>query len=169
MSPAAHASAGRVPAATLAPLLRRAGIELDAEVHGASMQPGLPPGSHLHIACGATDWHRGDIVAIAADPPVSHRVVRVVVRGGRRYVITRGDATWFCDLPVVEQELLGLVTAARPAGGEWGAPPPPVVRRGMTRFLALASEHAVWAAMHVGDRLTSRVVRAGQVLATRRR
>ncbi len=169
MSPAAHASAGRVPAATLAPLLRRAGIELDAEVHGDSMQPGLPPGSQLHIACGATGWSDGDIVAIAADPPVSHRVVRVVQRGGRRYVITRGDATWFCDLPVVEQDILGLVTSVRLSGGDWGAPPALVARHGLTRLLALASEHAVSAALRVGERLTSRVVRAGQVLATRRR
>jgi hypothetical protein len=167
MSLAARASDGRVPAPTLAPLLRRARMELDVEVHGGSMVPGLPPGTRVRIACGATGWRRGDIVTIAVDPPISHRVVGTAVHRERRYVITRGDATWFCDLPVVEGDILGTVTAVG-KDGEWG-PPPPAVRRGLTRLLAWMSEYAVRAALCLDERLASRVVRAGGAIASRSR
>jgi hypothetical protein len=151
----------------VAALLRKSGAEIESEVRGSSMVPTLQPGRRVRIRCGPGRFQPGDIVAIIADPTVVHRVVGRSRRGSRSYVITRGDAAPFCDLPVPEEEILGTVIAYD-GNGSWQPPSPYVRSGGLRTVFAWLSLRAVTAALHINDQLTALVVRAGGRLAGHR-
>src|SRR5438552_14923505 len=92
-------------------LLKSAGREIESEIQGCSMYPTLIEGSRIRIRCGESRFQAGDVVAILGQPLVAHRVVGHGLSGARRFLITRGDASWFCDPPVREDQILGVVTA----------------------------------------------------------
>ncbi len=154
-------------ATALAPLLKKAGLEIESEVRGSSMHPALPPGSRIRIRCGTSASRLGDIVAIVADPPIVHRVVSHRRYRSRLYTITRGDALWFCDLPVTDDQILGIVCGQQ-EGDSWRAPrgfEPPAGFRSVLAWLSLRSMEA---AICMSERAASLVARAGAALASRR-
>jgi hypothetical protein len=157
----------KLQAADLAPLLRKSGLEIESEIRGSSMHPTLPAGTRIRIRCGNAPYRPGDIVAIVADPPIAHRVISCLRRGSRDYVITRGDASWYCDLPVVEEQILGVVTAQLDADG-WRAPSACQAPEGLTGLLASVSHRLMRAALRVSDNAASLVARAGGAVAARR-
>lgn len=154
-------------AAALAPLLKQSGLEIESEVRGSSMHPALPDGSRIRIRCGSTAARPGDIIAIVADPPVVHRVVSHQRCRSRLYTITRGDALWFCDLPVTDDQILGIACAQQ-EGDAWRAPrgfERPAGPRSMLAWLSLRSMRA---AICMSERAASVVARAGAALASQR-
>ncbi|MGH7702677.1 MAG: S24/S26 family peptidase [Gemmatimonadales bacterium] len=119
-----------------APLLQRAGNEVESVLRGWSMGSTIPDGSRVRIQCGDPDGcERGDVVAIQAGPQLV--IHRIVARGrrmaARNYVLTRGDARWWMDPPVAVASILGIVTAVE-REDVWSPPRPPVGSPGR-RFL----------------------------------
>ena len=110
-----------LPAAAVAAVLKDAGREIESEVCGSSMHPTLAAGASIRIRCGAGPYQPGDIVVFLAEPPIAHRVLARRRRGGRAYLIMRGDAHWICDAPVPEHLVLGVVMAHN-TGGDWRPP-----------------------------------------------
>jgi hypothetical protein len=78
---------------------------------GNSMQPILPDGSKIRVRLAADDQFMvGQVLTyVAKDRVVTHRLVRSVKSGSKRYLITRGDATVCCDWPVPATSVLGTV------------------------------------------------------------
>jgi hypothetical protein len=152
-------------AAATAALLRKSGLEIESEVRGASMHPVLIAGARLRIRCGTPACVPGDIVVFLAHEPMAHRVVGRVRYGSRGYVITRGDACRFCDAPVPEDRILGLVTAYHD-GVEWRPPPPFPGDRYLSALLAGVSERAIRVALRVDERLATFVARGGAWIAS---
>jgi hypothetical protein len=144
--------------ATVVELLRKSGLEIDSEVCGVSMSPTIAAGTRIRIRYGAARYQPGDIVAILAEPLIAHRVVRLEQRGSRRFLITRGDSTWFCDPPVAEDQIVGIVTAQHD-GKEWRPPGARQQPRGWASMLAWLSEH--------GTRVALRVSESGAILMAR--
>lgn len=137
-------------AATVVELLRKSGLEIDSEIRGGSMFPTIAPGTRIRIRYGAAEYRPGDIVAILAEPLIAHRVVSLEQRGSRRYLITRGDWTWFCDPPVAEDQIVGVVTAQLD-GREWRPPGTCQPPRGWTSLLAWLSERGTRAALRFSE------------------
>ena len=153
-------------ATELAPLLKKSGLEIESEVRGSSMHPALPAGSRIRIRCGSAPSRLGDLIAIVADPPIVHRVVSHQRCRSRLYTITRGDASWFCDLPVTDDQILGIVCQQQ-EGGSWSVPrafEPPAGFRSVLAWLSLRSMQA---AICVSEGAASLVAR-GAALASRR-
>lgn len=153
--------------AALARLVKKSGLEIESEVHGSSMHPTLPAGSRIRIRCGSTAARPGDIIVIVADPPIVHRVVCQRRCRSRRYTITRGDALWFCDLPVTDDQVLGIVCEQQ-EGDVWRAPRACEPAAGFRSLLAWLSLRSMLAAICVSERAASLVARAGAALAARR-
>lgn len=90
-------------------------------ITGGSMSPTIPRGSL--VALDPLDGQRAqpnDVVTFKADNGVlvTHRVTRVVLHDGERYVETRGDANAQPDPALVpESRILGRVWRFVPAGG----------------------------------------------------
>src|SRR6266566_2356989 len=79
---------------------------------------------------------------------VAHRLVRSVKSGSNRYLITRGDATVCCDLPVLATSVLGPVIGCC-ATGSWQPVGPPPERWFGFRWLALLISSLVGAILRV--------------------
>ena len=111
--------------------LRRAGCVRLAAL-GYSMLPSLWPGEQLTIEVRTLDQIRcGDIVAFRRLGRLFiHRAIQVEPSPLR--VVTRGDAMPAADVPVLGEELLGVVTAICGADGR----PLPVPRGSRARRLA---------------------------------
>ena len=154
-------------ATELAPLLKKSGLEIESEVRGSSMHPALPSGSRIRIRCGSAPSRLGDIIAIVADPAIVHRVVSHQRCRSRLYTITRGDALWFCDLPVTDDQILGIV-CAQLQGDSWRAPRAFESPAGFRSVLAWLSLRSMQAAICMSERAASLVARAGGALASRR-
>ena len=150
----------------IATLLRQSGREFESQIRGASMHPTLPDGARIRIRCGRFQISRGDIVAIAADPPIAHRVVERWRKDRRTFLLTRGDASWHCDVPVTENDILGLVTALHDGLG-WRPPGacPRISRPSALR--AWLSRRLILAAHGVSESLASRVARGVASVAGR--
>jgi hypothetical protein len=153
-------------ATALAPLLKQSGLEIESEVRGSSMHPTLPAGSRIRIRCGSAASRPGDIVAIVADPPIVHRVVSHQRCRSRQYTITRGDASWYCDLPVTDDQILGTVCEQQ-EGGSWRAPRAFEPPTGVRSALAWLSLRSMQAAICMSERAASLLARAGAALASR--
>jgi hypothetical protein len=141
------------PAAAVARLLRSAGTVIESTIEGRSMGATLPVGTRIRIRCvEPDDLVTGDTIAYLLDGrPVAHRLVaRCTVGHGRGWLVTRGDATILCDLPVRPERLVGMVVA-REVGGTWKAVDAPPARRGWRAAAAglLAASVAVALALDV--------------------
>ena len=124
------------------------------------MHPALPAGSRIRIRCGENAaLAPGDVIALVADPPIVHRVVGLVRRGPTRFVITRGDAVCFCDLPVPPSGILGVVEACD-TGGRWR--PVGVASRsgGSGAVVRQCFYQVVRASLLIDERLAAVMVRA---------
>ena len=90
-------------------------------ITGRSMTPSIPRGSLVVLdSLPAGGPGPGDVVTFSADNGtlVTHRVTRVVIHDGQRYVETRGDANAQADPALVpESRLSGRLALAVPVAG----------------------------------------------------
>jgi signal peptidase I len=108
-------------------LLSKSSREFEFLLQGKSMEPLLPDGSKIRVQLAADDQFMvGQVVTyVAKDRVVAHRLVRPMKSGGHRYLITRGDSTVCCDLPILATSVLGLVTGFSTTGPWQPIGPPP--------------------------------------------
>jgi hypothetical protein len=111
----------------LSSLLRKSSREFEFLLQGKSMGSTLPEGSRIRVRpAGKETFKVGQVLTyVAADRVFVHRVVRFVRSGNNQYLITRGDRTVCCDLPVLEASVLGIVTEFSAAGAWRPVGPPP--------------------------------------------
>jgi len=108
-----------VAAENLLRLLQKKGGTLEAEVRGASMEPGIPNGAMVRIRLHqATSYATGSVILFRyAGKLVLHRLAY----SGAEHCIAQGDARWLADPPVSINDVLGEVVGCYVAG-EWRAP-----------------------------------------------
>jgi hypothetical protein len=96
----------------LSSLLSKGSREFESLVRGASMGSILPDGSRIRVSFATGQkFVAGQIVAyLAKDRIVAHRLLRCATSRGSHYLITRGDATLCCDLPVLASSVIGVVS-----------------------------------------------------------
>ncbi len=133
-------------------LLSKSSREFEFLLQGKSMRPLLPDGSRIRVrlAAAADDQLMvGQVLTyVAQDRMVAHRLVRSVKSGSNRYLITRGDATVCCDLPVLAASVLGPVIGCC-ATGSWQPVGPPPERWFGFRWLALLISNLVGGILRV--------------------
>jgi hypothetical protein len=119
-------------------LLSKSSREFEFLLQGKSMGPPLPDGSRIRVRLAADDQFMvGQVLTyVAKDRMVAHRLVRSVKSGSNHYLITRGDATVCCDLPVLATSVLGPVIGFCTTGS-WQPVGPPLERWFGFRWLAL--------------------------------
>jgi hypothetical protein len=158
--------------------LRGADRVLESTVEGMSMGRTLPPGSRIRIALAPPRaYHVGEVIAfVAGGQVVVHRVVhRGRARGGRGYLLTRGDAPLAPDEPVAEDAILGVVTGVD-RDGQWVPPGPRPWQtqraRLARRLLLLLVAGGLWISPRVAQGLALALRRsegAARAVRTRRR
>lgn len=153
-----------VSSAAVAALLKNSGHEIESEIHGESMHPTLTEGSRIRIRCGRAHYQPGDIVAILGEPLIAHRVVGLGLCRSRRFVITRGDASWFCDPPVREEQILGVVTAYDDGRG-WQPLQPWIRATGAVPVLTTLLLVVIRGALSVNERFAVNVARGTSLVA----
>lgn len=123
----------------LSSLLKKSPREIELYVSGGSMGSVLPEGSRIRIrVCDADSLVAGQIVTyIARDRLVVHRLVRSAPSYDEHYLITRGDTTVCCDMPVLSSSVIGIVTEFRNCG-RWQPVGSPVARGRGSRLIASA-------------------------------
>lgn len=102
----------------LSTCLRKGPIEFETCVSGGSMGKALPEGSKIHVRF-ATENHlsAGQVITYVSKYwLVAHRLVQCVTSNDIHYLITRGDATVCCDVPVRTSAVIGIVTEFQNAG-----------------------------------------------------
>jgi hypothetical protein len=121
----------------LSGLLRKGSREFEFLLQGKSMEGALPDGSRIRVRLADKDpFMVGQVlIYVAKDRMVVHRLVRTVKSGDDQYLITRGDATVCCDLPVPASSVLGIVQEFSSTGA-WEPVGPPVERWFGFRWLA---------------------------------
>jgi hypothetical protein len=131
-------------------LLGKRTREFEFLLHGKSMAPLLPDGSKIRVRFAADDQFTVGQVLIYArkDRVVAHRLVRSIKSADHRYVITRGDSTVCCDLPILATSVLGLVTGFSTTG-PWQPIGPPPERWFGFRWLACLISGLVGAVLKV--------------------
>jgi hypothetical protein len=104
----------------IASLLRNTDRTFNTTVRGSSMGAALPDGANVEVQfADPCDLKQGSVVMyIAKDRAVAHRLVHHAWVRGHEYLITRGDASVFCDVPVPASAVVGFLTRVR-VGGEW--------------------------------------------------
>jgi hypothetical protein len=86
----------------------RAGAKVRVRARGQSMRPFIPDGSVVTVAPLAGPVHVGDVVLTIADGGlILHRVLETPMRGGQRFVRTRGDARSGSDPLLPQSAILG--------------------------------------------------------------
>ena len=123
----------------LSTFLRSGALEFETCVRGGSMGTTLPEGSKIRIRfVGGNQLTVGQIVVyVSKYGVVAHRLVRCANSHGVQYLITRGDATTCCDVPIQSSTVFGIVTEFL-SGGSWQAVPRPAPRWFGFRFVASA-------------------------------
>jgi len=95
------------------------GTTIRIKAHGYSMFPSIKPGSLLIIEPLKIkgDPQRGEIVAIKRENGlIVHRVVKILIKDGKRYYVARGDSNARTDQPVPVSMIAGRITKAEPTG-----------------------------------------------------
>jgi signal peptidase I len=95
------------------------GTTIRIKAHGYSMYPSIRPGSLLIIEPLKVkgDPQRGEIVAIKRESGlVVHRVIKILIKDGKRYYVARGDSNARTDQPVPASMIAGRVIKAEPTG-----------------------------------------------------
>lgn len=131
-------------------LLGKSSREFEFVLHGKSMGPVLPDGSKIRVRLSADDLFMvGQVLTyVSKDRVVAHRLVQSIESGGHRYLITRGDSTVCCDLPILATSVLGLVTGFSTTGPWQPIGPPPERWLGF-RWLAFLISSLVGAILKV--------------------
>jgi len=114
--------------AVIASLLQDARRVIESTVVGGSMSPSLPDGARVRIECGnEMDLKPGTVVAFMSGetPIIGHRIVAM----GRRIrthnlIVTRGDNSILCDLPIGRNRILGVIVDWY-SGNQWRPIPAP--------------------------------------------
>jgi signal peptidase I len=109
-------------------LLKDVGFSLLAEgrtirirADGYSMYPGIKPGSVIYIEPVADNTipATGEITAVKKDSGfIVHRLVRIIEKDGRSYVVTRGDSSLEEDDPEPLSHLAGKVVKVELPSGK---------------------------------------------------
>jgi hypothetical protein len=134
---------------------------LEFVVQGASMLGSLPAGCRIRIACEPGLPAPGAVIGVLIGKCVV-RVHRVIWRGrrgaARGWVITRGDALIFPDMPHDDGAVLGRVTEVE-IDGVWRPVPPqlhhhrPGMSAALAFFVAVALEINPRLARHTANML----------------
>lgn len=99
-------------------LLGRSGRVIESEISGGSMGNTLPSGCRIRIrSLPMKEYRAGQVIAfIGGGGLFAHRIVYRTRQG----VLTRGDTHVWCDLPVPEGVILGVVSECF-LDGKWRA------------------------------------------------
>ena len=95
------------------------GTTIRIKAHGYSMYPSIKPGSLLIIEPLRVkgDPVMGEIVAIKRkNGMIVHRLVRIIIKDGKRLYIARGDSNAMADNPVPIGMIAGRVIRSEPTG-----------------------------------------------------
>jgi signal peptidase I len=95
------------------------GKTIRIKAHGYSMYPSIKPGSIIIIEplAGKGDPVPGEIIAIKRENGmVVHRLIKIIIKDGKRYYIARGDSNAFADNPVPIDRISGRIVRAEPSG-----------------------------------------------------
>lgn len=151
----------------LSTFLRSGALEFETCVHGGSMGTALPEGSKIRIRFAKeSQLTVGKIVVyVSKHGVVAHRLVRCAYSNGVQYLITRGDATVCCDVPVQSSAVFGIVTEFL-SGGSWQPVPRPTPRWFGSRVVASAISGFIWTALRVNPQVSCLI--ATQVARIRR-
>jgi polysaccharide export outer membrane protein len=132
------AGGDRAEAAPVLAALMEDGLSAALPVTGSSMEPTLRPGDRVVIAPCLGLPRPGQILMMRAGGTlVAHRLVRVEMRGGRRWYRTQGDAARALDAGVLREDILGHVVAVLRDGARLTLDDGPVARRAALLRLAL--------------------------------
>lgn len=114
---------------TFSRFLSKGSCEFESTVLGESMGKTVPPGSRIRVRFASdANLMAGQIVTyIANERIVAHRLMRMVRWRGDHYVITCGDGTVCCDVPVPVSAVIGIVTELH-SNGTWEPAPHPQAR-----------------------------------------
>jgi hypothetical protein len=153
----------------LSSFLKDGSTEFGSSVHGHSMGKALPDGSRIHVRfVPQRELTLGQVVAyIVEDRMVAHRLVQFTTWHQNPYLITRGDATVCCDLPVPVSSVLGVVTeyCKTDAWEPVGAPP---VRSFLLDRTAAAVSAVVGGLVRLNPRMADwtarRIIRAHKLI-----
>jgi hypothetical protein len=119
----------------VAALWARSRREVSARFGGSSMEPTIPPGTEVLLACGRAPAV-GDVVAyVMGDQVVVHRL-EARARGG--WLLTRGDAHVAPDLPVPARDVVATVVAVGDPGRPVAPAPASPARAGALAACRLA-------------------------------
>ena len=151
----------------LSTFLRSGALEFETCVRGGSMGTALPEGSKIRIRFARENQLTvGQIVVyVSKYGVVAHRLVRRANSNGVQYLITRGDATICCDVPIQSSAVFGIVTEFL-SGGSWRPVPPPAPRWFGLRVVASAISGVIWTALRANPQVSCLI--ATQVAKIRR-
>ena len=114
--------------------LQKGSRQIETRVRGGSMGDALPEGSQVRIRF-SSEFEMGQVLAyVAGDRIVAHRLVRFIPTRGELYLLTRGDASVFCDAPIRASTAMGIVTEYC-TGQAWQAIAPDPPRRVVTKWI----------------------------------
>ena len=143
--------------------LSKGSCQFESTVLGESMGNAVPAGSMIRVRFASdSNLTTGQIVAyISNDRIVAHRLVRIANSGGDRFVITCGDGTVCCDVPVPVCAVIGILTELR-SNGTWKPAPPKQARSFGSRLAAeLFSSMvtvALWVNPHCSKWVAARII-----------
>ena len=103
----------------IGPSLLSEGTTIRIKAHGYSMYPSIKPGSLLIIEPLKLKGEpkKGEIVAIKRENGlIVHRIVKIIIHGGKRFYIARGDSNSMADKPVSIEMIAGRVIKSEPTG-----------------------------------------------------
>lgn len=95
------------------------GKTIRIKAHGYSMFPSIKPGSLIIIEPLTQKGNPvpGEIVAVKRENGmVVHRLIKIIIKDGRRYYIARGDSNAFADAPIPLEMIAGRIVRAEPSG-----------------------------------------------------
>lgn len=152
----------------------RDGAQFESTVSGGSMGSVLPDGSRIRGQfANAQELVQDQILTyVASDRMVVHRLVRSATWHDQQYVITRGDASICCDMPIPASSVICVVTEIC-KNGNWEPVGPPrrcnlgfrwtasVISTVVGGLVCLSPTMAIWTARRLirAQKLTSRLVR----------
>lgn len=135
-------------------LLERSGKIIESQIRGTSMGSTLPGGCRIRIRVSPVGQYGiGQVVAfVSGNTLFAHRIVF----RGRQGILTRGDASQLCDLPVPFAAVLGLVDECL-LNGEWR----PLPDQSQFEYARRATSNAAEILLGVCMRIDIRLARCG--------
>lgn len=95
------------------------GKTIRIKAHGYSMYPSIKPGSVIIIEPLSQKGNPspGEIIAIKRENGlVVHRLIKIMIKDGKRIYIARGDSNVYSDAPVPIERIAGRIVRAEPSG-----------------------------------------------------